>query len=94
MSRRSWYLEDKWPELAKLNSGQQLTTNTPVTHEIFNTIVKALLYFKGENFTTSEGDALVTADGLVFNVQLGNFTLADGAVLFTSEDQIFNAKED
>lgn len=41
----SWDLKNiRWPQLDKLNSGQLFTVDTPVTHEIFNAIVEAIIY--------------------------------------------------
>lgn len=34
----------KWPQLEKLNAGSQFTEDTPITQEIFNAIVQALIY--------------------------------------------------
>lgn len=34
----------KWPQLERLNAGSQFTENTPVTQEILNAIVQALIY--------------------------------------------------
>lgn len=33
-----------WPDLESLNGGNQLTTSTGVTADIFNVIVRALIY--------------------------------------------------
>lgn len=39
-----WNNDTPWPELEALNGGNQLTTSTGVTADVFNAVVRALIY--------------------------------------------------
>lgn len=41
-----WPTTAEWPELKKLNAGQKYNKDSPVTNELFNKIVYALIYLK------------------------------------------------
>lgn len=41
---KQWNRDALWPDLKSLNGGNQLTTSTGVTADIFNAIVNALIY--------------------------------------------------
>ena len=41
---KQWDNNTPWPELESLNGGNQLTTSTRVTADIFNAVVYALMY--------------------------------------------------
>ena len=39
-----WPEKTNWPKLEELNGGKEFERNTPVTYDIFNKIVLALIY--------------------------------------------------
>lgn len=53
---KQWNKDTPWPELESLNGGNQLTTSTGVTADIFNVVVHALiyLYFKSDEEAKKE----------------------------------------